>query len=68
MIMSRYSAHIFFDEKRTHPISNGGVGFGIADDVAGFGIAHNLLEFEIAHDVEDSVNQFSTCQEEEEEK
>ena len=54
----------FFDEQRSHPISNReegfeiGIankvaGFGIADHVAGFGIAHDVAGFGIAHGVED---------------
>ena len=45
----------FFDEQRSHPISNSeaGFGIGIADHVAAFGIAHDVAEFGIAHGVED---------------
>ena len=45
----------FFDEQRSHPISNREVGFriGIADKVAGFGIADHVAGFGIAHRVED---------------
>ena len=58
----------FFDEKRSHPFSNGEAGFGIADDVAGFGIADDVAGFGIADDVagfgiaEDLDQPFSTCQ------
>ena len=43
----------FFDEQRSHPISNREEGFeiGIADKVAGFGIADHVAGFGIAHDV-----------------
>ena len=50
----------FFDEKRSHPISNKEAGFGIADEVpgfeiadefAGFGIADDVAGYGIAHDV-----------------
>ena len=52
MIMFRYSCS-FFDEKRSHPISNGEAGVGIADDVAGLGIADDVAGFGIADDFED---------------
>ena len=58
----------FFDEKRSHPFSNGEAGFGIADDVAGFGIADDVAGFGIADDVagfgiaEDLDQPFSTRQ------
>ena len=41
----------FFDEKRSHPISNGEARFGIANDVTGFGIADDVAGFGIADDV-----------------
>ena len=72
--MFRYSCS-FFDEKRSHPISNGEAGVGIADDVAGLGIADDVAGFGIAddfedwaHDVEDLEIQFSTYEEEKEEE
>ena len=52
MMLSRYSCS-FFDEKRSHPISNGEAGVGIADDVAGLGIADDVAGFGIADDFED---------------
>ena len=60
--VSRYFAQFFFDEKRSHPLSNREAGFGIADeaagfeiadDVAGFGIADDVAGFGIANDFED---------------
>ena len=68
MMLSRYSCS-FFDEKRSHPISKGESGFGIADNVAGF--ANDVAGFGIADDFEDWAHddlekQFSNCEEEEE--
>ena len=56
MMLSRYSCS-FFDEKRSHPISNGESGFGIVDNFEDWAL-----------DVLDLEKQCSTCEEEEEEE